>query len=414
MYRQLRFISAILALAGGLLAVPAAQAVPSFARQTGLACEACHQAANFPELNSFGRNFKVSGYTMAFINKIEPSSASKGDQNPGLSLIDIPLFSAMVQVSATHTAKSQGGGVQNNSTQFPQQLSVFLAGRVTPHVGTFIQTTMTDTEGFGMDLADIRYANQAQLGNKTLLYGFTLNNAPTVEDPWNSTPVWGFPWSGSEQAPGPAASTMIEEGPDLGVTGAGAYGMLSDTVYGDLSFYRTSGTNDASSSDVIKGVAPYWRLAYEHTFGSTYVMLGTFGMSAERFDSGTSGATNKTRDIALDTQIEQPIGGNMFTLHGAYINERRDPSSGSSVTYKHFKLDGNYHFGTHLKATLGFNTFDTGSDNLDTTDWVAQMAYYPWENLNVTLQYTGYTKFDGTTHNASDNNTTYLLAWLVF
>ena len=396
-----------------MLTIPAAQAVPSFARQTGLACQACHQAGNFPELNSFGRQFKLSGYTMAFIKEIEPSDKKQGDQNPSLSLINIPLLSAMVQVSGTHTQGSQPDQ-QNNSTQFPQQLSVFLAGRITPHVGTFIQTTMTDTEGFSMDLADIRYADQTAVGGKSLLYGLTLNNAPTVEDPWNSTPVWGFPWSGSEQAPGPDASTMIEGGPDLNVTGLGAYGMLANTVYADLSFYRTSGTNDSGSTDVIKGVAPYWRLAYEHTFGSTYVMVGTYGMMAEHYDSGISGATNKTRDLALDTQIEQQLGGHMLTVHGTFIHERRDPSSGSSVTYKHYKLDGSYHLGRALKATLGYSAFDTGSDDINTDSWVGQLAYYPWENINLTLQYTAYTKFNGTTHNASDNNTTYLLAWLVF
>lgn len=413
MYRKLRYSLIFLTLAGGLLQLPVAQAVPSFARQTGLACEACHQAGNFPELNSFGRQFKMSGYTMAFIKEIEPRNKEKGDQNPALSLINIPLLSAMVQVSGTHTAKAQPDQ-QNNSTQFPQQLSVFLAGRITPHVGTFIQTTMSDTEGFSLDLADIRYANQTAVGGKSLLYGLTLNNAPTVEDPWNSTPVWGFPWSGSDQAPSPAASTMIEGGPDLNVTGLGAYGMLADTVYGDLSFYRSSGTNDSSSTDVIKNVAPYWRLAYDHTFGNTYVMVGTYGMYAEQYDNGISGPTHKTTDLALDTQIEQPLWGNMLTVHGAFIHENRDPSSGSNVTYKHYKLDGSYHFTRKLRATLGYSAFDTGSDNINTDSWVAQMAYYPWENLNLTLQYTAYTKFDGSTSNASDNNTTYVLAWLVF
>ena len=413
MFRKARYALTILTLAGGLLQLPAAQAVPSFARQTGLACEACHQAGNFPELNSFGRQFKMSGYTMAFIKEIQPRNTEKADQNPGLSLINIPLLSAMVQVSGTHTQKSQPDQ-QNNSTQFPQQLSFFLAGRVTPHVGAFIQTTMTDTEGFSMDLADIRYADSTAVGGKSLLYGLTLNNAPTVEDPWNSTPVWGFPWSGSEQAPGPAASTMIEGGPDLSVTGLGAYGMLNDTFYGDLSLYRSSGTNDSTSENVIKGVAPYWRLAYNHTFGSTDVMLGTFGMIADRYPTGIHGQTDNYRDIALDTQIEQPLWGNMLTVHGVFIHERRDPAAGDSVTYKHYKLDGTYHLASALKATLGYSAFDTGSDNLDTNSWVAQLAYYPWENINLTLQYTAYTKFDGTTSNASDNNTTYLLAWLVF
>ena len=39
-----------------------AQAVPSFARQTGENCVACH--TSFPELTPFGREFKLNGYTL--------------------------------------------------------------------------------------------------------------------------------------------------------------------------------------------------------------------------------------------------------------------------------------------------------------------------------------------------------------
>ena len=45
-----------------LLANSNALAVPSFARQTGLPCQACH--TTFPELTPFGRTFKLNGYTL--------------------------------------------------------------------------------------------------------------------------------------------------------------------------------------------------------------------------------------------------------------------------------------------------------------------------------------------------------------
>jgi hypothetical protein len=44
-----------------LVSTPA-KAVPPFARQTGLACEACHTVP--PELTPFGRRFKLNGYTL--------------------------------------------------------------------------------------------------------------------------------------------------------------------------------------------------------------------------------------------------------------------------------------------------------------------------------------------------------------
>jgi hypothetical protein len=56
----------VLSLAGIMAAVafaPEASAVPVFARQTGMACSACH-FQHFPLLNGFGRAFKAAGFTM--------------------------------------------------------------------------------------------------------------------------------------------------------------------------------------------------------------------------------------------------------------------------------------------------------------------------------------------------------------
>src|SRR5665647_3614362 len=56
----------ILFLAGIMAAVTFASevsALPLFARQTGMACSACH-FQHYPMLNGFGRAFKSAGYTM--------------------------------------------------------------------------------------------------------------------------------------------------------------------------------------------------------------------------------------------------------------------------------------------------------------------------------------------------------------
>ncbi len=60
-------------------------AVPSFARQTGLACEACHTV--FPQLTPFGRVFKASGYTLFNTHKVQDIDQQKRNT---LSLSDLP------------------------------------------------------------------------------------------------------------------------------------------------------------------------------------------------------------------------------------------------------------------------------------------------------------------------------------
>ena len=52
----------VVAASLSLTFLPSAHAVPSYARQTGQNCIACH--VSFPELTPYGRYFKLTGYTI--------------------------------------------------------------------------------------------------------------------------------------------------------------------------------------------------------------------------------------------------------------------------------------------------------------------------------------------------------------
>ena len=65
----------------------------------------------------------------------------------------------MVQTSMT-TLGTAIPQTRNNTVEFPQQLSIFFAGSLTPHLGTFIQLTYeAQSDAIGMDNAEIRYAS---------------------------------------------------------------------------------------------------------------------------------------------------------------------------------------------------------------------------------------------------------------
>src|SRR5450631_3795908 len=107
-------------------------AVPSLARQTGMACAACHTV--FPELTPFGREFKLNGYVLDNIKQITGISV---DNRQTLALNSTPPISAMVQVSYTHTSKAlpDSGGLpgalaKDGEVLFPDQLSLFYAGKI--------------------------------------------------------------------------------------------------------------------------------------------------------------------------------------------------------------------------------------------------------------------------------------------
>ena len=50
--------------------------VPSYARQTGLACSACHY--QFLTLTPFGRKFKLNGYTLTNLPTLEEKDSTNG------------------------------------------------------------------------------------------------------------------------------------------------------------------------------------------------------------------------------------------------------------------------------------------------------------------------------------------------
>ena len=65
----------------------------------------------------------------------------------------------------------------------------------------------------------------------------------------------------------------------------------------------------------------------------------------------------------------------------------------------------------------------TGSNNgsPNTNGYTVQVAYWPQENIDLSVNYTGYTKFngastnyDGAGRNAADNNTVYAALWINF
>jgi len=409
-----------------------ANALPSYARQTQMSCTACH--TSFPELNSFGRQFKANGYTLTTASAINDQGGDTLKPRTRLNLLNNLPLSVMVQSSFSNVAKDVPG-VQNNSGQFPQQLSLFFAGQITPHIGTFIQMTYADGS-FGMDNADIRYANTTNFGSNSLLYGLTLNNNPTSQDLWNTSPAWRFPYASSSSAPSPAKATLIES---LGgqVIGVGAYGLLNNLIFAEFSTYRSAQIGaanppDTTNSNVVKGFIPYWRLALQHQWGLNYLELGTSGIASTQYLSGISGALDKFVDVGVDLQYERTLPYGNFSLHSSFINENevRDLSAENKYSFQSFKVDANLFLKNGCGGTLGYfnNTgsvdvanFPNGNNKPNSSGFIFQIEYLPWYNTKFAAQYVAYQKFDGSStnydglgRNAGNNNTIYLLAWLSF
>jgi hypothetical protein len=468
--RVLRGTSVTGSLLIALLIAPAAQAVPSFARQTGMACEACHTV--FPELTHFGRMFKANAYTIDNLKPVRGITATKEEM---LALSGLPPISLMVQVSDTSLSKAIPDGIvsgsvsQSDTVAFPQQVSLFYAGKIAPQLGAFIQLTYGNDSGtIGIDNTDIRYAsNQMLPGDRSLIWGITANNNPTVQDLWNSTPAFGYPYAASNAVVSPLAGTQIDGALAQDVAGVSVYAMWNESLYGELGTYRSAkqgaansvtgaaGPLDGTTSNVITGGAPYYRLAYEYQWGPSSLSVGVYGATFKLLPGGAPGSlngpANEFKDTAEDFQFQMIGDKHLVSVAGTHIREKMtlnasfaagatDNLSNDLTTTR---LTGSYFYKRKYGATLMlFSTTgsaDTGlypaSNGLDPTiyapgvitsanglpdtkGWVAELNYMPWLNTRLTLQATQYSKFnggdsnyDGFGRNASDNNSLYLLAW---
>lgn len=432
---------------------PKVKAVPSYARQTGLPCSGCHYTP--PELNPAGRRFKLTGY----VDKADDTKVIKSDEskrNAPLELLGSLPLSVMLDASFTST-KSPTPTTQNGSVEFPQDISLFLSGAWTSHVGSFLQVTYaTQDDHFSMDNTDVRYANTTKVGGKELVYGLDFNNNPTVEDLWNSTPAWGYPFVASDAAPTPNAFPLIGGlGQDVG--GVGAYGMWNNHLYMDAAIYRSdhigsTQPNTGAAGINIRGVAPYWRLAWQELTGKTQYEFGTYGMHLRSTPNQITAADGSSlpfqdsyTDWGVDTQIDRTLfRRDVLSFRATYIRENNDLLASLAqglVSQGSHRLNtvlanAEYHFGNRYTGTFGwFNVTGTpdltlypsgavtGNFNGDPrgTGYIANFTYWPWQNLLLSAQYTGYTRFNGAQNNydgagrsASANNTVYLDAKIIF
>src|SRR5882762_6878595 len=342
--KPLRRALALFALLAISLATLPAHAVPSFAQQTGMPCQQCHTTAYGPALTEYGRQFKVNGYVF-------------GDAK---SLFPLAL---MVQGGYTHTSADQPTppapqfGVNGQTSV--DQVSLFVATRLTEHLGLFSQITYDGIgHGTAWDNTDLRYARTFNVGSTALVGGVSLNNNPTVQDLWNSTPAWGFPYISSALAPSPAAGPIIG---GLGgtVLGATAYVMVNDRYYLEAGGYRGLSNHwldnlgaGADSNPNLDGVAPYWRAAVNLNSGPHQYSFGTFGMDASVRPAPTVPAKDRFTDYGLDATYQYVgTGRNGVQANVSWIDEKQNlaaslagPVDPVSNDLKFFSVDVSYSY----------------------------------------------------------------------
>ena len=161
----------------------------------------------------------------------------------------------------------------------------------------------------------------------------------------------------------------------------------------------------------------------------------------------TSGPKDKFTDLALDAQYQFVGTKHLFSIATTWVHEKQDwdasfplgNTANPSDKLMTFRINANYYYraawGTVGGNAAYFNTYgdrDTGlyapaaltgsaTGSPDSKGFILQANCVLREQYKFVLQYTFYNEFNGATtnydgsgRNASDNNTLYLLAWLMF
>jgi hypothetical protein len=305
----------------------------------------------------------------------------------------------------------------------------------------------------GSDNFDLRYTDHQTDARHDFIWGVTLHNNPTVQDVWNSSPAWGYPYVSSSLGAfgGVPVSTLIEGALAQQVAGIGVYAYLNKSFYAELTSYQTAkgGWSFLSMGNkkgdtyhpltYMDGSSPYLRLTLTHEWGAQNVMLGAFAMNADilPLDDDNNpiygqGSTHY-RDAGIDAQYQYLLDPHTFTAQMRYVRERINDDTRmlyeSPASLRSFILRGSYVYRAKYGASLAFTNVNGSADataypnsasfSPDTQLWTPELFWIPMQSLRVGLQYNYFTRYlgaannyDGNGRNASENNTTFVYLWL--
>ena len=158
-----------------------------------------------------------------------------------------------------------------------------------------------------------------------------------------------------------------------------------------------------------------------------------------------TGLEDSFTDWAVDLQYDRTLFvRDVLSVRATYIRENssldatfdQGGAAQSAHNVSEFKANVGYHFGNRCSATLSWFNVNGTADALlyapaavtgsasgspNSAGFSGNLSWWPVQNVQLGLQYTAYTRFNGASTNydgsgrdASDNNTTYLLARFLF
>lgn len=399
-------------LAGMLAAVgfvQEASAIPAFARQVGMACNACH-AQHFPVLNSFGRAFKASGYTlMGAQAKVEGDHLSLPDTlNAG--------FLLKVRYRQDNTAGTPGAGTTaapnlgNGQWEVGDETSLFFGGRVAENVGFMFEGNVLGSgpnaaNGNGL-LAGLKLPFSYGVGTNGRLsvipfstdalgvqYGFELSSGGVMR---------ANRWAENRRDIS-AVQYNADQGADAGAATGITFVALNDLGYINLTKWSPSFMPGGNGQAIVstKLNSNYIRVAATPTVADWALMLGGGRMSGTSFSNVGAGQQVDTDQTFYDFQAQGQVAGKEIALYAQHAKapntvagnayngsgvvgdpDRKATTVGVDYTViPHTLSIGASHRSAKNGAAAGIN-----GDNA----WTATAVYDLYQNIAFHLNYSSY------------------------
>ncbi len=381
--------------------VESANAQPGFSRQTGKECSACH-IQNMPKLNSYGRHFARSGYTL-YDTENELQSAIEGSDMP-LSLPGVLNASAVLKARYSKVESVRGEVNVLNGT------GLYFGGRFAENIGGLVALTGDPSED-----RDVVFAAKAILSFASFngysglsLYSTQSNGIFTGMENYNTglyAPLKQFEFANVTNA---AQATALGRGP---ATGLQAY-------YGDDHLLMTLGaaipSQNSEGIDAGGSLLPFGRIAYAQPFGGWDLMLGAYGFSGDVKASNLTldgGAIDRSAELVtvhkegygLDFEASGSIAG-MAAMTTINIVLKNTVSTDLNVSSDNLQQTDNQaasiEFQINPVTPLGIKVAYLSYQSNDTKEGLAFVRAYDFnapsvgvnylfrQNVNIDLQYT--------------------------
>lgn len=275
----------VMLVASTLIVIPkTAEAVPSFARQTGQPCAACHTQA--PRLNQFGREFKISGYRMS----AQPIIA-------GANILETMPIGGRLRGDINYNTEA-------NETRptVADASRLYVSGRLTDNIG--LHVNVGDSSG-----ADAQVTIANEFNDWTA--GFTGGNIGFGRaDPYDT-----IGRGGAFQLQRNLVTEYDRQdlrGGALRNRGTGGMGYVhGNNLYFGVGAYDTSG-EEGELRDF--GV----RMAYETPFADSHI--GLFWFQADEHEQRRGPGTDKGSRYGIDASAQWELGENWLAdIMGAYV-----------------------------------------------------------------------------------------------